>query len=138
VLRPCTRCSRARPAALGLAPVPVTSSPRTTQTASLSTATDPKTPGQAFAAAYREHGTRARVDFDATITDQFPGFKRRPRIAMRALFKVVPAGQSEVRYWFEAHPAAGTRAVRDEALRPESGLIPPRAVALRATSAWVR
>ncbi len=58
-----------------------------------STATDPKTPGQAFVAAYREHGTRARVEFDTTITDQFPGFKRRPRIAMRALFKII--GTSE-------------------------------------------
>lgn len=104
-----------------------------------SPATDPRTPGQAFAAAYREHGTRARVDFDTTITDQFPGFKRRPRIAMRALFKVVATGQSEVKYWFEAHPAAGTRAVRDEALRPESGFdFHHEVVALKPTSAWVQ
>ena len=103
------------------------------------TAPDPKTPGQAFVAAYREHGTRARVDFDTTITDQFPGFKRRPRIAMRALFKVVATGQSEVKYWFENHPAAGTRKVRDEALRPESGFdFRHEAVALKTTSAWVQ
>ncbi|HEY6175373.1 MAG TPA: family 3 encapsulin nanocompartment shell protein [Kofleriaceae bacterium] len=104
-----------------------------------STVTDANTPGQAFAAAYREHGTRARVDFDTTITDQFPGFKRRPRIAMRALFKIVATGQSEVKYWFEAHPAAGTRRVRDEALRPESGFeFRHQAVALKTTSAWVQ
>jgi hypothetical protein len=104
-----------------------------------STALDPKTPGQAFVAAYREHGTRARVEFDTTITDQFPGFKRRPRIAMRALFKIVATGQSEVKYWFEAHPAAGTRRVRDEALRPESGFeFRHQAVALKTTSAWVQ
>lgn len=104
-----------------------------------STATDSKTPGQAFVAAYREHGTRARVEFDTTITDQFPGFKRRPRIAMRALFKVVATGQSEVKYWFEAHPAAGTRKVRDEVLRPESGFeFRHEAVALKTTSAWVQ
>jgi hypothetical protein len=104
-----------------------------------STALDPKTPGQAFVAAYREHGTRARVEFDTTITDQFPGFKRRPRIAMRALFKVVATGQSEVKYWFEAHPAAGTRKVRDEVLRPESGFeFRHETVALKTTSAWVQ
>jgi hypothetical protein len=104
-----------------------------------STASDPKTPGQQFAAAYRAHGTQARVDFDTTITDQFPGFKRRPRLAMRALFKVVTTGQSEVKYWFEAHPAAGTRTVRDEGLRPESGFeFRHETVALEPTTAWVQ
>ena len=104
-----------------------------------SPAIDHRTPGQAFAAAYREHGARARVDFDTTITDEFPGFKRRPRIAMRALFKVATTGQSEVKYWFEAHPTAGSRTVRDEALRPESGFdFRHAAVALKPTTAWVQ
>ena len=104
-----------------------------------SPATDHRTPGQAFAAAYREHGPRARVDFDTTITDQFPGFKRRPRIAMRALFKVVTTGQPEVKYWLEAHPAAEARRVRDEALRPESGFdFRHAAMALKPTAAWVQ
>jgi hypothetical protein len=100
---------------------------------------DPKTPGQQFATAYRAQGTQARVEFDTTITDQFPGFKRRPRLAMRALFKVIATGQSEVKYWFEAHPAAGTRSVRDEGLRPESGFeFRHDTLALRPTSAWVQ
>jgi hypothetical protein len=98
-----------------------------------------RSPGQAFAAGYLEMGTRARVEFDTTITDQFPGFKRRPRIAMRSLFKVVGTGQAEVTYWFETRPAAGTQAVRDEALRPESGFdFQHAAAALTSTSAWVQ
>lgn len=98
-----------------------------------------KSPGQAFAAAHRELGARARVDFDANIIDRFPGFKRRPRISMRALFKVVGTSHAEVRYWFETHPAAGTRPVRDEALRPESGFeFNHDTAALKSTSAWVQ
>jgi hypothetical protein len=98
-----------------------------------------RTPGEVFAAAYREIGTQARVEFDTTITDRFPGFKRRPRIAMRALFKIVGTAEPQVRYWFEDHPASGTRPVRDEALRPESGFeFRHDAVALTTTAAWVQ
>jgi hypothetical protein len=98
-----------------------------------------RTPGQRFAAAYLELGIRARVDLDAMITDQFPGFKRRPRIAMRALFKVVATRQAEIATWCERHPEAGTEPVRDEALRPESGFaFHPATVALRPTRAWVQ
>src|SRR5581483_148937 len=72
------------------------------------------TPGQAFAAAYAEAGTSARVDFPITITDSFPGFKRRPRIAMRALFKTVKAEGPEATYFFETHPTEAAKRVRDE------------------------
>jgi hypothetical protein len=101
--------------------------------------TSANSPGQALAAAYLEMGKRARVDFDTTITDQFPGFKRRPRIAMRSLFKVVGTTRAEVRYWVEALAAAGSKAVRDEALRPESGFqFNHDGVALKSTTAWVQ
>jgi hypothetical protein len=96
-------------------------------------------PGKAFAAAYIENGISARVDFDSTITEQFPGFRRRPRIAMRSLFKVVGTGRPEVRYWFEARPAEGRKAVRDEALRPESGFeFRHEGALLTSTKAWVQ
>lgn len=113
----------------------------TATTTPASTADQPATrsPGQAFAAAYLELGTRARVEFNTTITDQFPGFRRRPRIAMRALFKVVATQTSEVTCWFETRPAEGTRPVIDEQLRPESGFeFRHEAVALRPTAAWVQ
>jgi len=101
--------------------------------------TEHRTPGEAFADAYRAQGASARVEFDTTITDEFPGFKRRPRLAMRALFKIVGTRQAEVKYWFEGHPAPGTRAVRDERLRPESGFeFQHGAAALKPTAAWVQ
>jgi Phage capsid family len=98
-----------------------------------------KSPGQMFAAACAQMGTTARVDFSATITDQFPGFKRRPRLAMRNLFKIVGTSDAEARYWLETRPADGTKAVRDEQLRPEAGLqFTFEASALRPTTAWVQ
>ena len=97
------------------------------------------TPGQAFAAAYAEHGTSARVDFPITITDSFPGFRRRPRIAMRALFKVVKTEGAEAAYFFETRPDEAAKRVRDEALRLEAGFAFQSAkVALRPSTAWVQ
>ena len=81
----------------------------------------PRSPGQAFAAAFAAHGMAARVDFPVTITEQFPGFARRPRIAMRALFKGETRAEGAASYWFETHPAGGASGVRDEALRSEAG-----------------
>lgn len=96
-------------------------------------------PGQVFAAAYRERGTQARVEFDVNVIDHFPGFKRRPRISMRALFKVVRPDSAEVTYWYETHPATGAAPVRDQVLRPESGFeFRHEVTSLQATSAWVQ
>jgi Phage capsid family len=81
----------------------------------------PRSPGQQFVAAFAEHGKAARVEFPVTITEQFPGFARRPRIAMRSLFKVVKTTEPAASYWFETHPESGARAVRDEKLRSEAG-----------------
>ena len=67
----------------------------------------PLSPGQQFAAAFAEHGRTARVDFPVTITEQFPGFSRRPRIAMRSLFKVKKTTDAAASYWFETHPTGG-------------------------------
>jgi len=99
----------------------------------------PPSPGQAFAAAFAEAGTAARVELASTITDQFPGFARRPRIAVRSLFKVVKAEGPEARYWFETRPAEGAKRVRDDQLRPEAAFeFHAGAAALRPTTAWVQ
>lgn len=97
-------------------------------------------PGQLFAAACATRGVQAAVDFETTITEHFPGFKRRPRLALRALFKVAKAGQEQARYWFETHPQSPLAApVDDVQLRPEAafefhfGDTP-----LRPTTAWVQ
>ena len=98
-----------------------------------------RSPGQVFAAAFAGSGTDARVDFPTTITASFPGFDRRPRLAVRGLFKTVVAEQPDARYWFETRPADATRAVRDEQLRPEAGFeFRFASVALRPTTAWVQ
>ncbi len=105
-------------------------------------ATDPspgRSPGQVFAAAVAEAGTGARVEFPTTITAGFPGFHRRPRIAVRSLFKVVTTDEPEARYWFETRPGDGARQVRDEKLRPEAAFeFHVDRVALGPTVAWVR
>ncbi len=99
----------------------------------------PQSPGQAFAAAFAEAGTTARIEFPVAITDQFPGFARRPRIAVRSLFKVVKAEGAEPRYWFETRPAEGARRVRDDQLRPEAAFeFHAGGAALRPTTAWVQ
>lgn len=97
-------------------------------------------PGQAFAAACAARGAQASVDFQTTITEAFPGFKRRPRLAVRALFKVVKAGQEQVRYWFETHPqSAPSVPVEDLQLRPEAGFeFHFGNTPLRPTTAWVQ
>jgi hypothetical protein len=98
-----------------------------------------RSPGQVFAAAFAEAGTTARVEFPITITDQFPGFARRPRLAMRSLFKIVKAEGPEARYWFETRPAEGKKPVRDDLLRPEAAFeFHAGAAALGPTTAWVQ
>jgi hypothetical protein len=92
-----------------------------------------------FAAAFAEAGTAARVVFPTTITEAFPGFQRRPRIAMRSLFKVARAEGPDARYWFETRPAEDARAVRDARLRPEAAFaFHFDKLALRPTTAWVQ
>lgn len=96
-------------------------------------------PGQAFAAAFAAAGTAARVDFPATITARFPGFDRRPRLAVRDLFKTVRTDRPEAKYWSEQRPAGDARAVRDEKLRPEAGFeFRFERAALEPTTAWVQ
>jgi hypothetical protein len=85
-----------------------------------STEPPPPSPGQLFAAAFAEHGKAARIELPITITEQFPGFARRPRIAMRSLFKVVRTSEPAGRYWYEMRPASAA-GVRDEQLRSEAG-----------------
>src|SRR5882672_5166582 len=107
-----------------------------------STSTDQPTvpsPGHAFAAAFAAAGTDARIDFPAAITARFPGFDRRPRLAVRNLFKSVQAEAPDAKYWFEQRPADGARAVRDEKLRPEAAFeFRFERVALKPTTAWVQ
>jgi hypothetical protein len=98
-----------------------------------------ESPGQVFAAAFVRAGSDTRVEFPTTITEQFPGFKRRPRIAMRSLFKVVRIEGSDAKYWFETRPADGARRVRDQELRPEAAFdFHFDNVSLRPTTAWVQ
>jgi hypothetical protein len=99
----------------------------------------PLSPGQQFAAAFAEHGRAARVDFPVMITDQFPGFSRRPRIAMRSLFKIKQTGDAAASYWFETHPTRGASGVRDEELRSEAGFeFHFGSIALSPITAWVQ
>jgi hypothetical protein len=96
-------------------------------------------PGQAFAAAFAATGTSTRVEYATTITEQFPGFKRRPRIAMRALFKVVKTDELDAKYWYETRPVEAAKTVRDEKLRVEAGFeFRFDKVPLKPTIAWVQ
>jgi len=97
-------------------------------------------PGQKFAAACAARGTQARVDFQTTITDLFPAFKRRPRIAVRALFKVARATQDPVPYWFETQPqSAPAVPVDDIQLRPEAAFeFHFGKTKLQPTTAWIQ
>jgi Phage capsid family len=98
-----------------------------------------RSPGQVFAAAFAEAGTDARVDFPTTITASFPGFDRRPRLAVRNLFKVVKAEASDAKYWFETRPADGAKLVRDQQLRPEAAFeVHFDRMAMKPTNAWVQ
>jgi len=100
----------------------------------------PLSPGRAFANAVIKQGTKASVEFSTTITDSFPGFKRRPRIAVRGLFKVAKAEQQEVKYWYETRPqSAITENVIDAQLRQESTFeFHSDKTQLKPTTAWVQ
>lgn len=97
-------------------------------------------PGRAFAAAHAARGRKASVELPTTITELFPGFKRRPRIAVRALFKAVKTRQQTVKYWFETRPqAAPTAPVEDVQLRPEAAFESHvDQTPLKPTTAWVQ
>ncbi|HZH15285.1 MAG TPA: family 3 encapsulin nanocompartment shell protein [Archangium sp.] len=97
-------------------------------------------PGRAFAAAVVSQGTKASVEFSTTITDSFPGFKRRPRIAVRGLFKVVKTEQPQVKYWYETRPqSAITEQVIDAQLRQEATFeFHSDKAELKPTTAWVQ
>jgi len=97
-------------------------------------------PGRAFANAVLAQGTKASVEFSTTITDSFPGFKRRPRIAVRGLFKVVKAEQPRVKYWYETRPQAElTEHVIDAQLRQEATFeFHSDQAQLKPTTAWVQ
>jgi hypothetical protein len=97
------------------------------------------TPGQVFAAAVAESGTAARVEFSNTITEQFPGFARRPRIAMRSLFKVVKTSGSEATHWFETRPSHHGAHARDDKRMPEAAFeFHVGKAVLKPTTAWVQ
>jgi hypothetical protein len=97
------------------------------------------TPGHVFAQAFAEAGTSARVEFPITITEQFPGFARRPRIAMRSLFKVVKTAGPEAKHWFETRPAEHDKRAGDGARMPEAGFeFHVGKAVLSPTTAWVQ
>jgi hypothetical protein len=96
-------------------------------------------PGCVFAAAFAEAGTAARVVFPTTITEQFPGFQRRPRIAMRSLFKVVKTEAAGAQFWFESRPSDDKRAMGHATRMVEAGFeFHTGKVELRPTTAWVQ
>ncbi|MBU8898138.1 phage major capsid protein [Corallococcus sp. H22C18031201] len=97
-------------------------------------------PGRAFAEACHQQGAQASVSFNTTITDAFPGFKRRPRIAVRGMFKVARAEKDPVPYWYETHPrTAPTVKVEDVELRPEAAFeFHQDQMALKPTTAWIQ
>ncbi|MBZ4414941.1 family 3 encapsulin nanocompartment shell protein [Myxococcus sp. RHSTA-1-4] len=100
----------------------------------------PQSPGAVFAAAVAAQGTKARVQFSTTITEDFPGFKRRPRVAVRALFKVKTSDKPQARYWYETHPTTAPGAhVQDVSLRPEAAFeFHFDQQPLRPTTGWVQ
>ena len=82
-----------------------------------------QSPGELFAQAYAQHGERAEVHFDYTITDAFQPGKERPRWTVRNLFnkRPVPPDTDTVRTWCESRPAAGeAERVRESDLRREA------------------
>lgn len=97
-------------------------------------------PGQAFARACATQGARASVEFTTTITDAFPGFKRRPRIAVRGLFKVVKASGPKVKYWYETRPQTSPSVpVEDVGLRPEAAFeFHSDQTTFKPTTAWIQ
>lgn len=97
-------------------------------------------PGKVFAQAVALQGKNASVEFSHTITEQFPGFKRRPRIAVRGLFKVVKADGAKVKYWHEKPPDAPLSVtVEDVGLRPEAAFeFHTDLAVLKPTSAWIQ
>lgn len=97
-------------------------------------------PGRVFAQAVATQGAKASVDFPHTITEAFPGFKRRPRIAVRGLFKVARADGAKVKYWHETPPkTAPTVAVEDVGLRPEAAFeFHTDLATLKPTTAWIQ
>ncbi len=95
-------------------------------------------PGRAFASACLAQGNRAAIELPTTITESFPGFKVRPRLALRNLFKVVPTDQQRARYWKETAPAEAVAAT-DVRILPEAGFeFHVDQVPLRPTTAWVQ
>jgi hypothetical protein len=97
------------------------------------------TPGQVFAAAVGNAGPAARVEFPVTITEQFPGFARRPRIAMRSLFKVVKTAGPDAKHWFETRPAQDGKHARDDKRMPEAAFeFHVGKAVLAPTTAWVQ
>jgi hypothetical protein len=109
-------------------------------TAAIEPSTGAVSPGRAFAAACATHGVRAAIELATTITESFPGFKVRPRLALRNLFKVVPTEHRPARYWMETAPGEPPPvAVHDVALRPEAAFeFRADHVAVRPTTAWVQ
>lgn len=97
-------------------------------------------PGKAFAQACATQGSKASVDFNTTITEHFPGFRRRPRIALRGLFKTEKAPASKVKYWYETRPSAPPSVpVEDMGLRPEAAFeFHSELAALKPTTAWIQ
>lgn len=82
-----------------------------------------QSPGELFAQAYAQHGERAEVHFDYTITDAFQPGKERPRWTVRNLFnkRPVPPDTDTVRTWCESRPAAGeAERVQESDLRREA------------------
>ncbi len=100
----------------------------------------PPSPGKAFAQACALQGTHASVEFTTNIIDHFPGFRRRPRIAVRGLFKVVKASGPKVKYWYETRPQTPPSVpVEDLALRPEAAFeFHSDHIQLKPTTAWIQ
>src|SRR5882762_6125548 len=98
------------------------------------------TVGQQFAAACAKDGTKAAISLQATVSDLFPGFKKRPRLAVRNLFKVVQTDQEHAKYWYETHPQTKPAApIADIELRPEAAFeFHFDRAPLRPIRAWVQ
>jgi hypothetical protein len=81
----------------------------------------PPTPGTLFARAYTEHGDQAKVSFDFTITEAFLPTKDRPRVTVRNLLRIRPAGPEPVRIWAESRAASDeAETVSESKLRREA------------------
>jgi hypothetical protein len=98
------------------------------------------TPGRIFAEAVAEHGLRASVEFDTTITASLSSLRRKPRYPARNLLKVVDLSRQPRRFYWHESPPPGEVRIDGAGNRPElaSRFHKSPVPELLPTTAWVQ